>query len=123
MTFVELVAEVSSRCDMAKKDVARVLRAMQEEVKGAVNSGERVKFRGFGSFYGAKVGDKKFIRFRQYRRKTMEKLGVILDDEKVKTASTKLGCPMCGAPLISKDGIASCPVHGTEPFEKRPDGK
>lgn len=51
----------------------------------------------------------------------MEKLGVELDDQKVKEAESgaKAGtCPKCGQALVS-DGHA-CPTHGTEPFEKRP---
>jgi len=51
----------------------------------------------------------------------MEKYGVQLDDEKVKEASegkpSKGICPICREPL---DSGGACPVHGTEPFERRP---
>lgn len=56
---------------------------------------------------------------------TMNKYGVVLDDEKVKEhgektkqASEKAGeegrCPACSRKL---DDAGACPVHGTEPLE------
>lgn len=53
----------------------------------------------------------------------MEKLGVELDDNKVKEAEagkSPNACPICG-----KDSGESknCPDHGTEGFEKRPEEK
>lgn len=60
----------------------------------------------------------------------MEKLGVVIDDEKVKTADADKRCPKCGMSLASsaytggEGQIVSppwyCPKCGTEPFEKRP---
>ena len=53
----------------------------------------------------------------------MEKYGVELDKEKVKEAQKKdtdgcgEHCPICGTPI--KHGTGCCPIHGTEPFEKR----
>jgi hypothetical protein len=46
----------------------------------------------------------------------MTKLGVELDDQKVKTAehSGEQICPICGETL---DDAGACPKHGTEPFE------
>ena len=46
----------------------------------------------------------------------MVKLGVVLDDQKVKTAEkdTVRICPICAEKL---DDAGSCPTHGTEPFE------
>lgn len=52
----------------------------------------------------------------------MEKLNVVLDDEKTKTASASKHCPSCGAEL-EKDNPSKCPSCGTEPFEKRPPNK
>lgn len=48
----------------------------------------------------------------------MEKYGVDLDNEKTKQASEgEIGtCPWCGKEL---DENGFCPVHGSEPFEKR----
>jgi len=50
----------------------------------------------------------------------MTKLGVELDDERVKTANsgTVDKCPVC---LSTLDDAGACPKHGTEPFE--PHGK
>ena len=55
----------------------------------------------------------------------MEKLGVVIDDEKVKTAELTGArrCPKCGTtldPHISMNNSPCCPNCGTEPFEKRP---
>lgn len=58
----------------------------------------------------------------------MEKYGVVLDDEKVKTAGSDKTCPTCGTPLAStayaQGEIVSppwyCPKCGTKPFEKQP---
>ncbi len=54
----------------------------------------------------------------------MEKRGVELDDEKIKQAAAKDHvCPRCGRELMKGDDGEyenRCPVHGTEPFEKRP---
>lgn len=46
----------------------------------------------------------------------MEKRGVVLDDEKTKTADVTKKCPKCGAELRDPDCCGTC---GTEPFEKR----
>ena len=46
----------------------------------------------------------------------MEKRGVVLDDEKIKTADTKKLCPQCGADLTD---TTHCPNCGTRPFEKK----
>jgi uncharacterized Zn finger protein (UPF0148 family) len=50
----------------------------------------------------------------------MEKYGVVLDDEKSKTAGSSKTCPKCGRALDTIEGQPWCPVDGTEPFEKRP---
>lgn len=51
----------------------------------------------------------------------MDKYGVQVDQEKVKEASEvtqkEASCPICSARL---DNGGACPVHGTEPFELRP---
>lgn len=59
---------------------------------------------------------------RRMAEEGMEKYGVQLDDDKVKTAGEQQEgtCPECGSNL---DGGGACPTHGTEPFEKRPGGK
>ncbi len=58
----------------------------------------------------------------------MEKFGVVIDDEKVKTADSDKKCPECGTSLSSTayggGEVVSppwyCPKCGTKPFEKRP---
>jgi ribosomal protein L37AE/L43A len=54
----------------------------------------------------------------------MEKLGVVIDDEKTKEASengnSPLCCPKCNKRIHSTDGgLPNCLNCGTEPFEKR----
>ena len=51
-----------------------------------------------------------------YRREEMEKRGVVLDDNKTKTAGVEKRCPSCGTELTDP---THCPNCGTEPFEKR----
>jgi len=49
----------------------------------------------------------------------MEKLGVVLDDEKTKTAGTDHRCPKCNSVIEHMDdGFPHCPKCGTKPFEK-----
>lgn len=60
----------------------------------------------------------------------MEKYGVEIDDEKVKTGGSVKTCPKCGRALPDRQsqpdqsGNVSppwyCPNCGTEPFEKQP---
>jgi predicted RNA-binding Zn-ribbon protein involved in translation (DUF1610 family) len=51
--------------------------------------------------------------------KGMEKYAVSegIDAETLEKAASK-GCPQCGATCQKHGNILSCPVHGTEPFEK-----
>lgn len=52
----------------------------------------------------------------------MEKLGVVTDASKTKTASVDKRCPDCGAKLIQDAAnVDICPVCGTEPFEPKPE--
>lgn len=57
----------------------------------------------------------------------MEKYGVELDDEKVKTGSSDDRCPKCGDPVqygaMKSKKAPWCPKCGTEPFEKHPENK
>lgn len=122
MTFVELVEVVSDRTGQTKKVVSSVLRVLPEEVLKALEDGERVKFPSFGAFFTKVVQGRRVVRFKRSRRKSMEKLGVVIDDDKTKTASVKGTCPSCGAYLVS-DLPPQCSRCGTEPFEKRPNDK
>lgn len=59
----------------------------------------------------------------------MEKLGVVLDDTKIKEASEKepplfgkysMRCPKCKNELfMDKYSTPNCPTCGTEPWEKK----
>jgi predicted RNA-binding Zn-ribbon protein involved in translation (DUF1610 family) len=53
----------------------------------------------------------------------MEKFGVVIDDEKSKTASTEEKCPKCGGPIrygaMKSKQFPWCESCGTEPFEKQ----
>ena len=54
----------------------------------------------------------------------MEKYGVVLDQEKTKTAGDKEVCPKCGGRVYREDSIPKCENCGTEPWErKETDGK
>lgn len=119
MSFIELVEAVSSRTGLPKKLVSTVLRAFPIEAQKALEGGERVKFPSFGAFYTTEVRGRRRVRFLDSRSTRMEKLGVVLDDDKTKTATKGKNCPKCGRKV---DG-PYCDNCGTEPFEKRPDGK
>lgn len=50
----------------------------------------------------------------------MEKLGVDESgSDQEKTAAE--GCPKCGSKVEKHGNVLACPVHGTEPFEKKGD--
>jgi predicted nucleic-acid-binding Zn-ribbon protein len=50
----------------------------------------------------------------------MEKLGVVIDEEKTKTASKGSSCPKCGGRVYYENSYPKCEKCGTEPFEKKP---
>lgn len=53
----------------------------------------------------------------------MEKFGYVPEekDPKVKEASEKGVCPVCGKALVGSPPV--CPTHGSEPFEKKTHGQ
>jgi nucleoid DNA-binding protein len=131
---VELVAAIAKRTGLSKKAVRAALFGLIEEVSETTKMGEHVVLTGFGTFhpyetkarplFGGKqtVRPQQRIRFKQSRRSLeMEKLNVVLDDEKTKTASETKHCPKCGTKLDEENPM-KCPKCGTEPFEKRPQG-
>lgn len=132
MTFVELVNLVAEKTGLTKDQVSATLRAFSEVSKEILETGEKVKLTGFGTFYSIRGtprplfrGDRMsaprpIIRFREKRRSKVEKRAVVLDDDKTKTASEEKTCPGCGDPMQEKQYCMRC---GTEPFEKRPDPK
>lgn len=48
----------------------------------------------------------------------MDKLGVVVEDDKTKTGSTVKSCPSCGAELSDPKALY-CNNCGTEPWEKK----
>lgn len=47
----------------------------------------------------------------------MEKYGVAVDEDKVKTAGAERRCPECGSVLSEHGKVCLCSTHGSEPFE------
>jgi nucleoid DNA-binding protein len=116
-----------------------------DQMIAALNSGETISLRGLGRFHwrlvsratvitgrrrrsyapGMKLRFTPSRRLRRRRKRKMgdnegmTKLGVVLDDQKTKTADSdpqtaERVCPVCGKTL---DDAGACPEHGTEPFE------
>lgn len=113
-----MVEVLSEKTGHPKKVVEAILRTFVAEAHSAAMSGERVKLPKFGSFYRADLKNRQVVRFKQTRERKMEKLGVVIDDEKSKTASAGKGCPSCGSQLEKSD-YPKCPRCGTAPFEKK----
>ena len=120
------------------------IREAFDQMAAALDSGEEVRIRGLGRFRwrlfhktttflagkrrrsyapGMKLRFDPSRRLSLRRKKMtdegMTKLGVVLDDQKTKTATTdseseERVCPRCGKTL---DDAGACPEHGTEPFE------
>ena len=135
MSFVELVESIAEKTGLPKTSVAAVLRAFQSEVIRVSSLGASIKLPGLGAFYGAKTKarhlfgglregrSRNILKFRE-SRSVMEKLGVVLDDAKTKTAGLCKTCPKCGTELTESEIESSkCPYCGTEPFEKKPEGE
>lgn len=80
MTLVELIEGISDSTKLKKKDVAHILRMFLGEVGDALERGETVKLREFGTFssktlkpgklFGGKreVGERTTVRFKPSRR-------------------------------------------------------
>jgi len=53
----------------------------------------------------------------------MEKYGVNVNQPvgRVKTASEKITCPICGTEVEQHGSVLKCPKHGTRPFERLAD--
>lgn len=135
MTFIELVEAVANSTGLQKKQVKKVLYSMTSQIDLQVRLGRDVVLRDFGKFYKRSTPAKKAfgrdcparttIRFKPYgtlfkQEKTMEKLGVVLDDSMTKTGAVGSSCPKCGEKLLTAGKCEKC---GTEPFEKKPEQK
>ena len=51
----------------------------------------------------------------------MEKFGVVTEDPPKTASSDETRCPLCNEVVEtdSRSNTPRCPVHGTEPFEKK----
>lgn len=72
------------------------------------------------SFKKAEVFSRELWKKRRLERgMTMDKYAVDEQQDNEKIASE--GCPECGAKVERHGNVLACPVHGTEPFEKKKD--
>ncbi len=58
MTKAEIVASISDKTGMEKREVQATVEAFMEEIKGSLEGGENVYLRGFGSFIVKKRAEK-----------------------------------------------------------------
>ena len=58
MTKADIVANISDKSGIEKADVLATVEAFMEEVKGALENGDNVYLRGFGSFIIKKRAEK-----------------------------------------------------------------
>ena len=58
MTKADIVAKISEKLGIEKGDVQATVESLMSEVKGALESGENVYLRGFGSFIVKKRAEK-----------------------------------------------------------------
>lgn len=55
----------------------------------------------------------------------MDKYSVVTIDEKENelqkesASGINIRCPICNEDVLSDTNVPSCPIHGTEPFEKK----
>ena len=137
MTITEIAELISRRTGAEFQLTWGFAQSFIETIVECLDRGHEVKIRGLGTFhwvdikqqtlpFGRKVPAGRKLKFKAakqfYSRRLqmsddgMTKLGVVLDDDKTKTAgkgSDRI-CPICGSKL---DDAGACPVHGTQPFE------
>jgi integration host factor subunit beta len=59
MTKADLVEQVASETEMTKKDAEQLVEIIFESIIGALNKGEKIELRGFGSFRVRQRGSRK----------------------------------------------------------------
>lgn len=126
----DIVTAISKSTRIPTRIVDDVLKAFYEATMAFVLLDGLVSITKFGSFKkrinksrrtlnGKMSKPSVSVRFRVSKgSKAMEKFGVVLDDDKTKTASEGHKCPSCSAELVSLDP-PMCKNCGTEPFEKK----
>ena len=134
----DLARDVSQRTETPYGLVWAIMDELNTLMANTLAAGESVRLTNIGVFRWQKVKphrafdvtrdewiDKperlklKFTPVRELRRsRAMEKYGVVTDDPTKEADEGKdpTRCPICGEKL---DGGGACPVHGTEPFEKK----
>jgi integration host factor subunit beta len=59
MTKADLVEQVARESDMTKKDAEQLVEIIFDSIIGALNKGEKIELRGFGSFRTRQRGARK----------------------------------------------------------------
>jgi integration host factor subunit beta len=59
MTKADLVEQVAGEAEMTKKDAEQLVEIIFESIIGALNNGEKIELRGFGSFRVRERGARK----------------------------------------------------------------
>ncbi len=59
MTKADLVEQVAGEAEMTKKDAEQLVEIIFESIIGALNKGEKIELRGFGSFRVRERGARK----------------------------------------------------------------
>ena len=78
MTKSDVIAVVSKKGHLTKKAATEAVEVFLEEVKRALNKGEKVVLSGFGTFYLSKVADKEVVPFgKEDKRQTIKAHRVI----------------------------------------------
>jgi len=107
MTKAELVEEVSRVSDLTKKHSELIVDTVFQSIIDALNRGEKIELRGFGSFR---------LRQREPRKGRNPKTGDKVDVPLKKVPYFKPGKEL--KELINKDGLPG--VSGTEPSSDVP---
>lgn len=147
MKLSQIVRLLAERRGMPREQVWQLVDVLFDEMTRALQRGEQVKVRNFGTFQWTTIRGRRYrlptdgrrwitrpptrrVRFLPSSRlqpaeeQDMDKYGVKLgtpppaaDGEK--TANIGERCTRCGRQL---DAARSCEEHGTEPLEKKPEG-
>jgi integration host factor subunit beta len=82
MTKADLVEEVATEAEMTKKDAEQLVEIIFDSIIGALNKGEKIELRGFGSFR---------VRQRDARKGRNPKTGTAVDIPAKRVAYFKPG--------------------------------
>ena len=82
MTKADLVEQVATEAEMTKKDAEQLVEIIFDSIIGALNNGEKIELRGFGSFR---------VRQRDARKGRNPKTGTAVDIPAKRVAYFKPG--------------------------------